>query len=154
MKYFCHPCQRKSVYLLVVHCASRATAITHQNTVRPNTNDYLIFNIFKILIACRQQPEIKLFHVCFSWKMWRTFTSSAPTISIRAALPEFFVRRSDWLTQNYLSQPPNIDNFLLTTTITTLLGLLILIKYIWTIWAFYNLPYICYQFILYSYSRK
>ena len=30
--------------------------------------------------------------------MWRAFTSSAPTISIRAALPEFFVPLCDWLT--------------------------------------------------------
>lgn len=50
------------------------------------------------MIACSQQPEIKLFHVCCSWKMWRAFTSSAPTISIRAALPEFFVPLCDWLT--------------------------------------------------------
>ena len=59
------------------------------------------------------------------------------TAGVRLIWPEWATigqhrvrRRSDWLAQDHHTQPPNIDNFLLTTAITTL-GLEISIKYIW-----------------------
>ena len=63
------------------------------------------------------------------------------TAGVRLIWPEWATigqhrvrRRSDWLAQDHHTQPPNIDNFLLTTAITTL-GLEISIKYIWSIFG-------------------